>query len=91
MTNDMAEAIALQAAAFIFSEDTLRDRFLALSGTEAHDIRARIQDCGFQASMLEFLLGHEPDLLSFASAEAVKPEIVVTAWRTLGGGTGQEW
>ena len=91
MTPEAAQTIALQAAAFIFAEDALRDRFIALSGTGADDIRARIQEPGFLASLLEFLMGHEPDLLAFAGAAGEKPEVVVNAWRTLGGGSGQEW
>ncbi|WP_262691251.1 DUF3572 domain-containing protein [Kordiimonas aestuarii] len=91
MTRDMAEAIALQAATFIFTEDTLRDRFLALSGTDVDDIRARLQHQDFQASVLEFLMAHEPDLLAFASATSEKPETIMRAWRTLGGGEGLEW
>lgn len=91
MTPDTAQAIALQAAAFIFAEDALRDRFLALSGTGPDDVRARIQDQDFLASFLEFLMGHEPDLMAFAGAAAARPEDVVRAWRALGGGEGQEW
>lgn len=91
MTSDTAQAIALQAVAFIFSEDSLRDRFLALSGTGVDDIRARIQDRDFLASLLEFLMGHEPDLVAFANSAGERPEIVAQAWRTLGGGEGQDW
>jgi hypothetical protein len=91
MTPDSAQAIALQAAAFIFSEDALRDRFLALSGTGVEDIRARIEDREFLASLLEFLMGHEPDVLAFAGASGEKPEHIALAWRALGGGEGQDW
>ena len=91
MTPDFAEAVALQAAAFIFSEDALRDRYIALSGTGVDDIRARLQDRDFLASLLEFLMGHEPDLVAFAAQAGERPEAVVMAWRALGGGAGQEW
>ena len=91
MTPENAQAIALQAAAFIFAEDQLRDRFLALSGTGAEDIRARIEDRDFLASLLEFLIGHEPDVLAFAGAAGEKPEHVISAWRALGGGEGYDW
>ncbi|WP_417462049.1 DUF3572 domain-containing protein [Kordiimonas sp.] len=91
MTVDFAQAIALRAAAFIFSEDELRDRFIALSGVGVDDIRARIEDQAFLASLLEFLMGHEPDLMAFSSYSEEKPETIVKAWRALGGGEGQEW
>ncbi|WP_020401242.1 DUF3572 domain-containing protein [Kordiimonas gwangyangensis] len=91
MTSDFAQALALRAAAFIFSEDALRDRYIALSGTGVDDIRARIEDSEFLASLLEFLMAHEPDLLAFAAYADEKPETIAKAWRTLGGGAGQEW
>lgn len=91
MTTDHAQAVALRAAAFIFSEDELRDRFVALSGVGVEDIRARIEEQAFLASLLEFLMGHEPDLMAFASYSDEKPDTIVKAWRALGGGDGQEW
>ncbi|NVJ98423.1 MAG: DUF3572 domain-containing protein [Alphaproteobacteria bacterium] len=91
MTPDIAQAIALNSAAFILAEDALRDRFMALSGVDADEIRARIEDNAFLASVLEFLVGFEPDLVACAETIGEKPESLVTAWRTLGGGQGQEW
>lgn len=91
MTPDTAQAIALKGAAFIFSEDALRDRFLSLSGTDGSDIRARIEDADFQASLLDFLISFEPDLIACAEHIGEKPETLVAAWRALGGGAGQEW
>ena len=91
MTPDTAQAIALKATAFIFAEEPLRDRFLALTGIDADEIRNRISDRDFLASLLEFLMGHDPDLISFASAADIKPETIKMAWRALGGGEGHEW
>ena len=82
---------ALNAVSFILAEDALRDRFLALSGLAPDEIRARIQEPDFLASVLEFLISHEPDLIDFSETINERPETIVAAWRHLGGGAGQEW
>ncbi|WP_286830877.1 MULTISPECIES: DUF3572 domain-containing protein [Kordiimonas] len=91
MTPDTAQTIALQSAGFIFQEDDIRDRFMALSGVDVDDIRARIADPAFLASILEFLVNFEPDLMACAETLGEKPETLVAAWRTLGGGDGLDW
>ncbi len=91
MTPDIAQTIALQSAGFIFQEDDIRDRFMALSGVDVDDIRSRIADPAFLASILEFLVNFEPDQIACAETLGEKPETLVTAWRALGGGEGQEW
>jgi hypothetical protein len=91
MDTQAASTTALEAVGYIIGDDTLRDRFLALSGTDADDLRARIVEQDFQASVLEFLISHEPDLIDFAEHIKISPETIVSAWRSLGGGEGQEW
>lgn len=91
MQQEVAFSHALKAITFILADDVLRDRFLALSGLSPEEIRASIQRPDFLASVLEFLIGHEPDLLAFAEATEEKPTNIVAAWRQLGGGEGQEW
>jgi len=91
MTPDTAQTIALQSAGFIFQEDDIRDRFMALSAVDVDDIRSRIADPAFLASILEFLVNFEPDLIACAETLGEKPETLVSAWRALGGGEGQEW
>lgn len=91
MTLDYAKTVALAALAYILGEDALRDRFLALTGMDGTDMRARIEDTAFLASVLEFLMGHDPDLLAFAAHAGEKPESVGAAWRALGGAEGREW
>lgn len=86
-----AETIALGALSFIVAEDDLRDRFLALSGMDSDSMRQRISDPVFLVSILDFLIAHEPDLIAFATAQDIAPDLVVKAWRQLGGGIGQEW
>lgn len=91
MSPDFAAEIAYKATGFVVSEDSLRDRFLTLSGLSPDEIRSNLTSTDFQASILEFLISHEPDLISCAEALTEKPETLVQAWRALGGGVGQEW
>ncbi|MFC3050725.1 DUF3572 domain-containing protein [Kordiimonas pumila] len=86
-----AHTIALEAISYIFSEGYLRDRFFALTGLSPEGMRASLEDPHFLSSTLGFLIDHEPDLLAFAAFIEKKPESIVIAWRTLGGGQGQEW
>lgn len=60
-------------------------RFLALSGLEASQLRQSVDDSGFLAGMLDFLMGHEPTLMAFCAATDTRPETVVAAWRQLSG------
>lgn len=91
MQLETAQTVALKALSFILSEEALRDRFLALSGMDADDMRLRIEETDFLTNILDFLMSHEPDLLAFADYAQTKPEEIAMAWRQLGGGVGQEW
>ncbi len=91
MQQENAATLALGALGFILSEDQFRDRFLALTGMDADDMRKRIEETDFLASVLEFLLSHEPDLLAYSEHTGEKPENIAIAWRSLGGGAGHEW
>lgn len=91
MTNETAEILALKAVAFIIQNDDLRDRFMALSGIDEGMIKGAVQDRVFLTSVLEFFVNFEPDLIAFAENEEIAPESVTNAWRTLGGGVGQDW
>lgn len=91
MTQHSSEIIALQALGYIMNEDDLRDRFIALTGLDPDALRATLDQQGTLASILEFLISHEPDLVAAAQAQDRSPDALVSAWRSLGGGEGQEW
>ena len=88
---ETALSFGLQAVTYILTEDALRERFLTLSGLSSGEIRTRIEKPDFLASALEFLINHDPDLIAFAESLNESPKTVVAAWRSLGGGVGQEW
>ena len=91
MNENTASTLALSAISFIVANDVLRDRFLAMTGLDGNELKERLAEEDFLASVLEFLISHEPDLIDFAESIEEKPELIVRAWRQLGGGAGQEW
>ena len=70
-------ALAFSALAWILSDDARASRFLALTGIEAYDLRARVADPALHDAVFAFLEGHEPDLIECAVALMVKPEDLV--------------
>lgn len=91
MSDQRYEIIALKALGYIVSEDALRDRFVALTGLDSDTLRKNLDQPGTMASILEFLVSHEPDLIAAAQAQDISPDMLVKAWRALGGGAGQEF
>lgn len=74
-----AQAVALQAVAFIAGDEELLPRFVALTGCGADDIRSRIADDAFLGGVLDFILSDEPTLLAFAEATGLSPETPMAA------------
>ena len=74
-----AQAVALQAVAFIAADEDLLPRFVALTGCGADEIRRRIGDPAFLGGVLDFVLADEPTLLAFAEAAGLAPETPMVA------------
>jgi len=69
--------VALQALGATLSDAQRAQRFLAVTGLEQSDLRARAGDPTVLAALLRFLESHEPDLVSVAEAIGRKPEELV--------------
>lgn len=82
--------IARQALTFIAEDEDRIARFLALSGVGPTEIRDRMQDPAFLGGVLDFLLGHEPDVLAFAEWAGIEPQLPLMARYALPGGEGME-
>ena len=80
-----AEETAISILAWLADEPELLGRFLALTGTDPASLRHAAADPGFLAGVVDFLMGHEPTLISFCEATGTKPEQVVRAHATLSG------
>ena len=78
-TNEDAATLGLNALVWVIGDDTRRDRFLALTGIDPAELRARAGDPGFLAQLLGHLEGYEPDLVACAEALDVTPTALVRA------------
>jgi hypothetical protein len=76
-----AEETAVAILGWLANEPDMLGRFLALTGVDASQLRQAINDPGFLAGMIDFVMGHEPTLLSFCEATGTRPETVASAWR----------
>ena len=78
-TNADAVALALQALAATLGEPRRAERFLALTGLNAAELRARAGEPGLLAALLAFLESHEPDLVAVAGELGCRPAALVEA------------
>jgi hypothetical protein len=76
-------ALALQALGWVLGDAPRAERFLSLTGLTAEELRAGLGDPAVLAAVLEFLCGHEADLIAAADALAVQPGDLVAAMETL--------
>ena len=77
--DDPAQAWALQALAWVLSDDKRAERFVAITGIEPADLRARAADREVLDATLGFLEAHEPDLVACAAELDVAPIELVAA------------
>jgi Protein of unknown function (DUF3572) len=87
LTEEAAEAVAIDALAYLSNTPDLMQRFLALSGIEASHIRAAASEPHFFAGVLKFFLAHEPSLLALCEATGTPPQSVQAALAALPGGS----
>ncbi|WP_165220273.1 DUF3572 domain-containing protein [Affinirhizobium pseudoryzae] len=70
---------------WLAGEPDMLGRFLALSGVQPTQMRSAVNDPGFLAGMVDFVMAHEPTLMTFCEASQWKPEAVVLAWHHYSG------
>lgn len=83
--------MALQALSYILGDPSLCGKFLDLTGLGPSDINQRITDADFLAAILDFLLGHEPDLIAFCTAMEIDPQNPAKASARLAGPASYHW
>ncbi|CAK0740802.1 DUF3572 domain-containing protein [Azospirillaceae bacterium] len=74
MTDDVAEAIALQAVAYLMADEDLTNGFLAASGCAPEELSNRLNDRGFLLGALDYLLSDDSVVTTFAGHIDVAPE-----------------
>ena len=80
---DDSALVALRALAWVLSDDMRADRLLALTGLTPDQLRVQADQPAMLAATVDFLRGHEPDLLACAQAIGVTPEELAAAGRSL--------
>jgi hypothetical protein len=85
LTQEAAEALAIQALTFIAGDGERLGRFLAITGIGPAQIRAAAQESGFLVGVLSYLAGDERLLSAFAAETGVEPAHVGKALAALGG------
>lgn len=84
-TTDQAEALALQAFAFLAAEPERIEPFLNATGLNPESLRSVAGEPGFLAAVLDHIGGSDSLLLEFAGNLRLNPEIVADARRVLAG------
>ncbi len=86
-----AEALALEALAWIAAQDDALGAFLGASGLAPGEVRARAAEPEFLGFVLDFLMQDEAMLCAFAAAAGVSPEAPMRARAALPGGADPHW
>ncbi len=79
LSQDSAEAVALQAVAFIAGDPAKLEALLRVTGVTPQDLRERLGDRAFLVGVLDFLLDYEPRLMEFCSASGLDPAVPAAA------------
>ncbi|MBB4121557.1 DUF3572 domain-containing protein [Martelella radicis] len=82
------EDLAIAILVWLSNEPDMLNRFCALSGVEAGQLRALTEDPGFERAMIGFIAGHEPTLMAFCNDNGIAPETISRAWQKLEYGEG---
>lgn len=77
------ETIALEALGWVLTDEPRAERLLALTGLTPDALRGGLGDRAVLAAVLEFLAGHDADLVAAAIALDLPPEDIAAAARTL--------
>ena len=77
------EVLALEALGWALTDERRAERLLSLTGLTPERLRHGIGERSVLAAVLDFLAGHEPDLVEAADALNTTPEALVAASREL--------
>ena len=79
MTPEDAKELSIQGVRYLAGDHEQLGRFLSLSGLAPEDIRGLVGESSFQVAVLDYFLGHEPSLISFAASMGIDPKDVAAA------------
>lgn len=84
-SEESAREIAIAGLGYIAADGDQMSRFLALTGLSPDDLREAAKSPAFLIGVLDFFMGHEPTLISFAESRQIDPQDVVDARQVLAG------
>ncbi len=79
LNQEEAEGLAIAGFVRISSDDALLGRFSDITGVLPNDMRRAASQPDFLVAVLDFYMGHEPDLLAWAEADGFAPDKVASA------------
>ncbi|MGL4236490.1 DUF3572 domain-containing protein [Tabrizicola sp.] len=91
MQQDAAQVLALQALAWIASEDEVFPAFLGATGASLSDLRGRASDPDFLAAVLDFLLMDDRWVVAFCDHHGHPYTAPQLARAALPGGAMTNW
>ncbi len=91
MTEDQSVVIGIRAVTFMASESDLLEVFCKSTGLAPTELRDRLEDPNFLASVLAFLLQDDGWTQGFCVVEGVRPADVAAAHALLSGGPVPNW
>jgi len=78
-TSPDAQTLALNALGWIIVDEERASRFLSLTGLTPDELRASLGYPSTLSAVLDYLCGHEPDLIAAAEAIGCTPQDLVAA------------
>lgn len=90
MNKDAAQALALQALAFVAGDEDALTRLLAESGLSQDDLAGRAGDPELLGFVIDFVLARDTLAMAFCRVARVTPDLVKHARAELPGGVG-DW
>ena len=91
MNQDGAETIALQALAWIASDEDMVPLFAGATGASLGDLRDSAQDPAFLAGVLQFVLMEDRWVTAFCDSVGLPYDAPMRALAALPGGRREEW
>lgn len=88
---EAAEALALQALAWILNDPGRLSAFLGATGAGLSDLATGVRDPAFLGAVLDHLMQSDDEVLAFCADTGLKPEAVLSARSALPGGDLPHW
>lgn len=90
-SRDAGETLAIQALAWLASQDELLPQFLAMTGAGIDSLRSAAQDPNFLGAVLDFLLAEDARVIEFCDAHHIPYTQPARARAVLPGGDLPHW